>query len=236
MNNVTKAMILAAGFGTRMKPLTDIVPKALVKVSGAPMIEPVIRRLVEYGIREIVVNTHYLSKQVEEYFAENDFGVKIFLSYEKEILGTGGGIKNAGKLLKDSDAFIVHNVDVSSEINLKELVEFHFRNSAFATLAVKRRDTRRPLVIDKQGNLIGRKSPEKTYRYRKSEGTESLAGFCGIHVISSSIFNCLSEEGFFDIFTAYFRLIKEQKRILAFDTGSSLWNDLGTLDKNIHSA
>jgi hypothetical protein len=91
-------------------------------------------------------------------------------------------------------------------------------------------------VIDKQGNLIGRKSPEKTYRYRKSEGTELLTGFCGIHVISSSIFNCLSEEGFFDIFTAYFRLIKEQKRILVFDTGDSLWNDLGTLDKNIHSA
>jgi len=235
MNKITKAMILAAGFGTRLKPLTDSVPKALIKMNGVPMIEMVIRRLADYGINEIVVNTHYLSEQVEKYFTVNNFGVKIFLLHEDEILGTGGGIKNAESLLKDSGAFIVHNVDVLSEINFEELVKFHFQNSALASLAVKRRYTKRPLIVDSAGNVIGRESPEKSFRYRNPEGAESLVGFCGIHIISSSIFKNFTETGFFDIFTAYFRLISQNKKILAYDAGNSPWKDIGTIDKYIQT-
>lgn len=233
MIKISKAMILAAGFGTRLKPLTDSIPKALVKVNGVPMIEPVIKRLADYGINEIVVNTHYLSGQVERYFEENEFGVKIVLSHEDKILGTGGGIKNAERFLKDTEAFIVHNVDVLSEINFEELVKFHFHNSALATLAVKKRNTSRPLIIDGASNIIGRKSLEKSYRYRISKGAESLVGFCGIHVISSSVFENFTESDFFDIFTAYFRLIGQNERILGFDTGESLWQDLGKPDNSI---
>ena len=235
MSNINKAMILAAGFGTRLKPLTDSVPKALVKVNGIPMIEPIIKRLVNFGISEIVINTHYLSQQVGKYFAGKHFGVKIFLSFENDILGTGGGIKNAEQFLKGTEAFIVHNVDVFSEINFEELVNFHFQNTALATLAVKRRKTKRPLIIDGANNVIGRKSPEKSYRYSKPVGKESLVGFCGIHIISPLIFKNFIETGFFDIFTAYFRLIGEHKRIIAFDTGKSPWKDIGTFDINIHS-
>jgi len=228
-------MILAAGFGTRLKPLTDSVPKALIKVNGVPMIEMVIRRLADYGINEIVINTHYLSEQVEKYFTENSFGVKIFLLHENKILGTGGGIKNAESFLKDTGAFIVHNVDVSSEINFEELLKFHFQNKALATLAVKKRKTKRPLIVDQVGNVIGRVLPDKSFRYRKPEGSEFLVGFCGIHVISSSIFKNFTETGLFDVFTAYFRLIEQHNRILAFDIAGSLWEDLGTLDEDIHS-
>lgn len=235
MSRIYKAMILAAGFGTRLKPLTETEPKALIRVNGIPMIERVIRSLADFGIKEIVVNTHYLSEQVEKYFSESNLGVKIYISYEKEILGTGGGIKNAERFLKNTEAFIVYNVDVLSEINFEELVNFHYHNSALATLAVKKRETKRPLIIDEANYLIGRISPEKSFRYRNPEGKETLAGFCGIHVISASIFKNFTETGFFDIFTTYFRLIEENKKILAFDSGSSYWKDLGTFDKNIHS-
>ncbi len=226
-------MILAAGFGTRLKPLTDSVPKPLVKVNGTPMIEIVIRRLVDFGIKEIVINTHYFAEQIESYFKENDFGVKITLSYEKEILGTGGGIKNAEKFLKSEDAFIVHNVDVHSDIDFRKMAEFHFRESAFATLAVKKRETTRPLLIDNSNHITGRKSPENIFRYRIAEGTENAVGFCGIHIISGQIFDYFNEYGFFDIFTAYFRLISEHKNIIGFDTGNCLWKDLGKSDDQL---
>ncbi len=226
-------MILAAGFGTRLKPLTDTVPKPLVKVNGKPMIDFVIRRLVEFGIKEIVINTHYLAEQIETYFKENDFGVKIILSYEKEILGTGGGIKNAEKFLKSEDAFIVHNVDVLSDIDFGKMFDFHFQKSAFATLAVKKRETTRPLLIDNSNHIVGRKSAEKIFRYRTAEGTEHAVGFCGIHIISSQIFNYFDEQGFFDVFTAYFRLISEHKNIVAFDAGNCMWKDLGKSENQL---
>jgi NDP-sugar pyrophosphorylase family protein len=232
---ITKAMILAAGFGTRLKPVTNYVPKALVKVNGIPMIETVIKHLAKYGINEIAVNAHYMPELIERYFKENDFGVKIVIFHEKEILGTGGGIKNASLFFKDTDSFIVHNVDVMSEINLNELVNFHIQNQSLASLAVKKRKTSRPLIIDSEGNITGRKSPEKYFRYRESAGSEYLAGFCGIHVIKTEIFENLKETGFFDIFTSYFRLISKNQKILAFDCGDTGWSDLGTLDKNIHS-
>jgi NDP-sugar pyrophosphorylase family protein len=233
MQKITKAMILAAGFGTRLKPLTDAEPKPLVKVNGTPMIEFVIERLVEFGIKEIVINTHYLAEQIEFYFRENDFGVKITLSHEKEILGTGGGIKNAEKFLKSEDAFIVHNVDVLSDIDFGKMADFHFRKSAFATLAVKKRNTTRPLLIDNFNHITGRKSTEKIFRYRNAEGIENVVGFCGIHIISSQIFDYFDEYGFFDIFTTYFRLISEHKNILGFDPGDCMWKDLGKPDNKL---
>jgi NDP-sugar pyrophosphorylase family protein len=197
------------------------------------MIELVIRRLIDFGIEEIVVNTHYLARQVEDYFAVNNFGVKISLSFEEEILGTGGGIKNAGRILKDTDNFIVHNVDVLSDIDFVKMAEFHSQNGALATLAVKRRDTTRPLIIDDSNFIVGRKSPERAFRYRKPQGSENAVGFCGIHIISSQIFVYFEEKGVFDIFTTYFRLISENRKIMAFDTGDSVWKDLGKTDKNI---
>lgn len=223
-------MILAAGFGTRLKPLTDTVPKPLVKVNGKPMIEFVINRLVDFGIREIVINTHYLAEQMETYFVENDFGVKITLCYEKEILGTGGGIRNAEKFLKPEDAFIVHNVDVLSDIDFGKMADFHFQKSAFATLAVMKRETTRPLLIDNSNHIIGRKSSEKNFRYRAAEGAEQPVGFCGIHIISGKIFDNFDEYGFFDIFTTYFRLISDHKNIIGFDAEGRIWKDLGKPD------
>ena len=228
-------MILAAGFGTRLKPLTDTIPKALVKVNGVPMIKIVIDRLIDYGCKEIIVNTHYLCEQVENYFEANKFKAEIILSHEKEILGTGGGIKHAERYLNDASSIIVHNVDVMSDIDFDELAEYYFQKTPLAVLAVKNRDTKRPLIIDDSGNLIGRKSAEKIFRYRKPEGKEKSVGFCGIHILSSGIFKNFSESGFFDIFTAYFTFLEQNKQILAFDIGGKNWTDLGSYNNLLHT-
>lgn len=235
MEIIKKAMILAAGYGTRLKPLTDTIPKALVKVNGIPMIELVLKRLISFGINEAVINTHHLADRIEEYFRKHEYGIKIHLIHEKEILGTGGGIKNAKEMLEDSSPFIVHNVDVDSQIDLDKMEEFHFNHSPLVTLAVQNRPTVRPLIIDEESNLIGRRSGDNFFRYCKPEGVENYLGFCGIHIISQKIFGQLTESGFFDIFTSYFRLVSEKKKIISFNASEYMWKDVGKFEGRIHS-
>jgi NDP-sugar pyrophosphorylase family protein len=235
MSTIKKAMILAAGYGTRLKPLTDSLPKALIKVNGTPMIETVLKRLIEYGINDVVINVHHMAEEMRNYFKENNYGINIRLIYEKEILGTGGGIRNAESFLRDEESFIVHNVDVNSDIDFNELAGNHNKQSALATLAVKYRPTSRPLIIDEKLNVIGRKSTDKNYRYRNPEGKESYPGFCGIHVISNKIFDFFERTVYFDIFTAYFGLITAGEKIVAFDIGNCLWDDFGKYDMSVHS-
>jgi NDP-sugar pyrophosphorylase family protein len=224
-------MILAAGFGTRLQPLTHTTPKALVKVDGTPMIKLVLDRLIGAGIKKAVINIHHFPDQIEEYFSENDFGIDIELVREDVILGTGGGIKNAGKFLKHNDCFLVHNVDVLCDLNIEDMLKFHNKRSALATLAVKERNTSRPLLIDEKMNVIGRSSAEENLQYTEPKGKVNKIGFCGIHIISSEIFLNFAEGGFFDIFTVYFRLIGEGKRIIGYDIGDSIWKDLGDYRK-----
>jgi NDP-sugar pyrophosphorylase family protein len=234
MPELKKAMILAAGYGTRLKPLTDSVPKALVKVNGIPMIEHVLKRLIEFGMNYVVINTHHFADKIREYFSRKDYGVEIKLIYEKEILGTGGAIKNAKEHFKDINWFIVHNVDILTGINFNALLDYHLKYSPLATLAVKKRNTKRPLIIDSEMNLIGRASGNNNFRYRETVGREYYFGFCGIHIISTDIFKNLTENNFFDIFTAYFRLVSTEK-IKAYDVKSSYWEDVGKIQRNIHA-
>lgn len=219
-------MILAAGFGTRLKPLTGSVPKALININGKPMIKMVMEKLIEYGIKEVVINTHHLAEQIEKYFKENDFGIKVHLLREKEILGTGGGINNARVYLESSDDFLVHNMDVMSDLDLEDFYKYHIAHSSLATLALKKRDTSRPLIIDENMFIVGRKNGEDLITYKEAKGNISEIGFCGIHIISSKIFSHFSEVGFYDIFTTYFRLIKEGFNIIGYDIGNKSWVDL----------
>jgi len=230
-SRLTRAMILAAGFGTRLRPLTDHKPKPLVEIDGKPMIEYVIRKLVEEGITDITVNTHYLSAQLEQYFNRNDFGVKINLSHEDTILGTGGGIKHAKRYLEDADDFLVYNTDVDSDIDLNELYKFHVSNSAFVTLAVKHKDSSRALLTDESNNLVGKITDKKPKLITKSAGNLKNVTFCGIHVLSSKIFKHFPEENNFDIISVYMNLVKDGKKLLCFDIGETKWRDLGTFSK-----
>ena len=152
-----KAMIFAAGLGTRLKPLTDNKPKALVEVGGKTMLELVILKLKEAGFNEIVINIHHFGQQIIDYLkANNNFGLTIHISDERDyLLDTGGGIKKATPFLMGNEPFLVHNVDIFSNVDLRQLYENHLKSGATATLLVSQRKTARHLLFNKENKLCG---------------------------------------------------------------------------------
>src|SRR5580692_5877997 len=189
-----RAMILAAGLGTRLRPLTDHRPKALVEVGDRTLLEITLSRLHEFGIREVFINVHHFADMVVDYLkANDDFGMHIEISREEVLLDTGGGLKKAAYFFLENssrldDPFILHNVDVISAIDLRRMAQFHTENHALVTLAVQNRETSRYLLFDEQLQLCGRESgrDRKTEMVRSSPHVKALA-FSGIHVISSRI-------------------------------------------------
>jgi NDP-sugar pyrophosphorylase family protein len=159
-----KAMILAAGLGTRLRPLTNDRPKALVTVAGRTLLEIALERLRSFGVSEVIVNTHHYAEMVVAYLkAHDNFGMKIEVSREEELLDTGGGLKKAAHFFLDSsgnsaEPFILHNVDVLSTIDLEHMMRFHRAENALATLAVQDRETSRYLLFDGNGQLCGRRT------------------------------------------------------------------------------
>jgi mannose-1-phosphate guanylyltransferase len=228
-----KAMILAAGLGTRLRPLTDDRPKALVEVAGRTLLEITIARLREFGVREVVVNVHHFAGMIVEYLRQkNNFGMRIEISEEGSLLDTGGGLKRAAWFFREEGPaaapFILHNVDVISSIDLGRLLGFHTRNQALATLAVQRRRSSRYLLFDEQERLCGRRLVEerKTELVRPSPRLQEAA-FCGIHAISPRLLETMREEGAFSIVQAYLRLAGEGERIVAYSADGDSWRDLG---------
>jgi len=223
-----KAMILAAGLGTRLRPLTDDRPKALVEIAGRTMLEIALRRLSSFGIRDAIVNVHHFADLVTEYLKEHEnFGMRIEISREEVLLDTGGGLKKASWFfLDDADPFILHNVDVISSIDLKRMVQFHRDNGALATIAVQERETSRYLLFDLHGELCGRRIRDKQQLVRDSENLMPLA-FSGVHVISPRLLGMMSEDGVFSIIDTYLRLAGRGERILAFRADEYYWRDLG---------
>lgn len=237
-----KAMILAAGLGTRLRPLTDDRPKALVEVAGHALLAITLRRLRQFGVREVIVNAHHFANMVVDYLKNNDnFGMRIEVSREEVLLDTGGGLKKAAWFFRenssDSDEpFILHNVDVLSTIDLHRMVEFHRENQALATLAVQQRETSRYLLFDGRNQLCGRRAgrnhaPEMV---RPSEQTNALA-FSGVQVVSPRLLARMTEEGVFSIISAYLRLSGEGEKIVAFRADEYYWRDLGR-PENIEQA
>lgn len=223
-------MILAAGLGTRLRPLTDKRPKALVEVGGLTLLEITIRRLASFGIRDVIVNVHHFADMVVEFLNQNhNFGSQVEISREEVLLDTGGGLKRAAWFFEDcKDAFVLHNVDVLSTINLGRMMHFHREHEALVTLAVQERETSRYLLFDKEGQLCGRRrglhrSPEIV---RSAAEPQGLA-FSGIHVISPKFLKMMSEQGVFSIVDTYLRLAAANERIIAFRTDEYYWRDLG---------
>jgi NDP-sugar pyrophosphorylase family protein len=229
-----KAMILAAGLGTRLRPLTDDRPKALVEVAGHPLLEITLRRVREFGVREVIVNVHHLADMVVDYLRKNgNFGMRIEISREEVLLDTGGGLKKAAWFFLEGDRsaeqpFFLHNVDVISTIDLQRVVQFHTENQALATLAVRDRETSRYLLFDERNQLCGRRTgrdrlPEIV---RPSRNTCALA-FSGIHVISPRFLRLMTEDGAFSIISPYLRLAGAGEKILGFRADEYYWRDLG---------
>lgn len=236
-------MILAAGLGTRLRPLTDNRPKALVEVGGRTMLEITLSRLRSFDVREVIINVHHFADMILEYLETHDnFGMRIEVSREEVPLDTGGGLKKAASFfLQDSDGlerpFILHNVDVISTIDLRRMAQFHTENHALATLAVQERETSRYLLFDEQLQLCGRRSghDQKNELVRSSQSAQALA-FSGIHIISPHLFGMMIEEGVFSIITSYLRLAALGEKILAFRADEYYWRDLGTPENVLQAA
>jgi NDP-sugar pyrophosphorylase family protein len=225
-------MVLAAGVGERLRPLTLRTPKALMEVGGRPMLMHVIGRLQAAGVTEIVVNLFHLADRIVEFLASQaNLGLRIEFSREAELLDTGGGLKRAAWFFDDGRPFFLHNADVLSEIDLPALHRFHRESGALATLAVQSRPSARRLLFDAEGRLCGRESPEGVEWARRPTGDVRRLGFTGIHVIEPAIFPRLTEAGAFPILRSYLRLAREGATIAAFRADGSYWQDIGSAEK-----
>ena len=218
-----KAMVLAAGLGTRLRPLTDSRPKALVEVAGRTLLEITLERLRAFGIHDVIINVHHFAEMMTEYLKTNrNFGMHIEISREESLLDTGGGLKKAAWFFRDdAEPFVLHNVDVISTVDLQRMAQFHKNAQALATLAVQDRHTSRPLAFDDHLQLRGR--------------GPGLA-FSGIHVISPRLLSMLTEEGAFSIINSYLRLAAQGEKILGFSTDEYYWRDLGKPDDLMQAA
>lgn len=223
-------MILAAGLGTRLRPLTDRIPKALVEVGGVALLETVARRLVAAGADRLIVNVCPFADEVEAFVRSRDhFGGEVVFSRESPApLETGGALVAAGSLFRRDAPFFLHNVDVVTDLPLSDLYAAHLRTRPLATLAVMERRTSRRLLFDDMG-LIGRADDTKALRTlaRATTGPVVELGFAGVHVISPEFLDLLTERGAFPILDPYLRLAASGHRIAPYRCDSSSWLDVG---------
>ncbi|MTK52114.1 nucleotidyltransferase family protein [Paludibacter sp.] len=236
-----KALIFAAGLGTRLKPLTDTIPKALVPINGTPLLELVLRKLIANGFDKIIINVHHFADQIIDFVKQNNsFGVRIEISDERNaLLETGGGIKKASWFFDDGEPFLVHNVDILSNIDLKELYDYHRSNNGIATVVVSNRDTARYLLFDSNLRLNGWtniktgdvKSP---FEALDVSSCQRLA-FSGIHVISPKVFDLMSGwDGKFSVIDFYLD-IAAKETITGFVPENLKMIDVGKID-SLHDA
>jgi len=229
-----KAMILAAGLGTRLKPLTDVKPKALLEINGTTLLEMAVAHLVQAGVKEIIVNVHHFADQVIDFLKQKEnFGVDITVFDESgQLLDTGGGLKKAADFFGDGRPFIVRNVDLVSDLDFSKMMGFHLMHSPLATLAVRNRETSRYFLFDDSDQLAGWTNTKtgETLQSRESRGVIRKLAFSGIQIIDPKIFPLITEEGKFSLTGLYLRLAKNEK-IICYEDNFSKWKDIG---KSIH--
>lgn len=225
-----KAMIFAAGLGSRLINETSDKPKALVKIGKKPLLQYAIEKLKNEGIEEIVVNVHHFSELIIKFLNENDFGIPIHISDESDkLLDTGGGLKKAAHFFNDNSPVLIYNVDILSSLDLQTLKEEHLKLGALATLVVRNRETKRYFKFDENNRLVGwinKKTDEiKISRPENFHDSVEMA-FSGIHIVQPEIFNLMPKENKFSITNFYLDLAKKQLVKGYFDN-SDLWMDVG---------
>ena len=234
-----KAMIFAAGLGTRLRPLTDNLPKALVEVDGKPMLGRVIEKLKKAGINHIIINVHYLADKIRAYLhINNNFGITIDVSDESDLLlDTGGGILKARKWLDDGEPFVVHNADILTDFDLPAMIESHERGSADVTLLVADRKSSRKLLFDSDMKLCGWKN-EKTGEVKPASADHLHTrgfGFGGVHIISPERFFPLLErysaDEVFSITPFYVDNCQKLDIVGYIPQESYGWHDIGSVEK-----
>ena len=225
-----EAMLLAAGLGTRLRPLTDRMPKALVEVGGVPILERVARRLIATGADRLIINVHHFADQIRAYVAGRDgFDVEVAFSVEEDRpLETGGGLLRAAPLFRRDAPFFLHNADILTDLPLEAMYAVHLARSPLATVAVMERRSSRYLLFDDEG-LLGRADEKKGIRIevREPMGEVKALAFGGVHVVSPGIFDLLTENGAFSILDPYLRLVADGMRIDPFRVDGCYWSDIG---------
>lgn len=227
-----KAMILAAGLGTRLGEITKSIPKCLVEVNGVTLLEHVVTQLKAVGVRTIVINTHHFAEQVAAFVQSKDrFGIEVHLSPEEELLETGGGILNARNYFSDQKDFIVHNADVYHGLDLSALISAHHQKSPLATLLVMKRETKRYLIFDQEQHLIGRMGVGSEPTIVQDALVQELYAFSGIQIINPRLFHYL--EGLsqkFSIVEGYLKAVTEGGTVRGF-LAQGEWSDVGTPER-----
>mgnify|MGYP006412317365 FL=1 len=227
-----KAMLFAAGQGTRLAPLTDRHPKCLVTAGNKPLLEHNINKLKAAGVKTLVINVHHFAEQVIEFIQSKDFGLTIHISEEQDLLGQGGGLLFASKYFQGEDAFLVCNSDVYTDLDLRALISAHNDSQGLATLAVANRETSRYLRFDQSNNLCGWENRKTGENISWSSNSYEEWAFNGIQVISSGFFNYMDDLGTsFSTIPVYLKAAQAGEKIKAFPMDQSYWIDIGTVKK-----
>jgi mannose-1-phosphate guanylyltransferase len=220
-----KAMILAAGFGTRLRPLTEMKPKALMPVANKPILARNIEYLISHGIREIIVNAHHHSNQLVDYFKDDSsFGISVEVKVESEILGTGGGIKNTEGFW-DKEPFLVINSDILTDIDLAAVYQVHQTSGSLVTLVLHDCEPYNQVQVDDQWNITD---------IAKSNTPGRLA-FTGIHVIDTEVLSHIPQGVVSDIIECYRKLIRLGKPIRACLVQGHYWRDIGSIQSYLEA-
>jgi NDP-sugar pyrophosphorylase family protein len=227
-------MILAAGLGTRLRPLTHEKPKALVEINGTPLLGIVARRMISAGVTRLVINVHHFPDKIRAYIdSEDGFGVDVQISHEVETpLETGGALLHARALLPENESFLVHNVDIIGNVNLGDLYLAH-RSDALATLLVDESVTPRYLLVDEQGRFCGYGNREAGNEFvARPAATLNAVDFCGVQVVSPALLDRMNEAGIFSIMDVYFRLARADEPVYTWQSpGRHRWVDVGTHER-----
>ena len=230
MKNIS-AMIFAAGLGTRLYPLTADKPKALVEYQGKPLLEHVLSKIIDTGIRHIVVNVHHFPDLIIQYLNNHPHDAEIVISDERDYLrDTGGGLKFAAPLLANSENILLHNVDILSDLDLGQLIDYHEKQGALATLAVRQRKTSRYFLFDEEMKLCGwrnSKTGEKILS-REASSYQELA-FSGIHVVRRELIDLIPSADKQSITPIYVELSKTQL-LKGFLHNEGHWKDMGKIE------
>lgn len=225
-----KTLILAAGLGTRLKPLTEDKPKALVEINGKTLLQLTIERLKAQGIRDIIINVHHFAQEIIDYIKENKrFGINIAISDEKNLLlDTGGGIKNASWFFDNDEPFLVHNVDIISNIDLNYFYKAHNYSKVLISLAVRKRESSRYLLFDKNEILCGWKNGKTGEQIitRDNDGDLIPLAYSGIQIMSPAIFSYMPDENVFSVIDLYLNLAPNYL-IKSYRHDNTTWFDVG---------
>ena len=228
-----RAMILAAGLGTRLKPLTDSTPKGLIKIKDNTLLELQINKLKSEGFDQIIINVHHFAEQIRNYLEQKNFSnCKIEISDESNLLlDTGGGLKNASHFFFDRKPFLVYNVDILSNISLKKLMDCHIDSKSLATLAVQDRESSRKFLFDENNFLSGwtnERTGEKIIS-RNSLAELKAMSFSGIQIVDPKIFKYFPEKNVFSLIEFYLTAAKDEK-IFGYVHNDDEWIDVGKIN------